>query len=335
MMTRAEKTYFFDRLIEDGLANPLYTCGAGGDELHFRCPIRDHEHDSDRKTAFRVNLDRLLWYCFKCGQGGTPFQLAESVLGSKDAAREMFKVIKRRHSDGTMKLRFGRRDRHIERRREAAANLPRIETGDVEIFLRLDALVKYNHLRDDDCFCAVQQHPVEWAGEEWLGFPALTPDSWKLWGLDWRGRIRRENGTIKKRNVGPVSLVGSDKLREALDSREPIPTLYDVEGEGDLLCAIEHDLDPVLTSTGGAGTTKGHERCRELFAPLDIGEVQIVRDRDDAGRHGAKLTEGFWASLRVPTKIVELPEQVGEGGDLRDYFAILGGGRSKHRRSTQ
>lgn len=328
MMSRAEKTYYLDRLVDGGLANPLYSAG---DELHFRCPIRNHEHDSDRKTAFRINLDKLLWHCFKCGRGGTPFQLAEEALGSRDAALCMYRVVKKRSGNDGLRLKLPTRKRFVERRREAAADPPRVETGDVAIFLRLDALVKYNHLKNDSSFYAVQQHPVEWAGEEWLGFPTLTPDSWKLLGLDWDGRIRRENGSIQKRNVGPVSIVASNALREALDSREPIPTLYDVEGEGDLLCAIEHSLDPVLTSTGGAGTTSGHERCRDLLTQLDIGEVQIVRDRDDAGRHGAKITAAFWDSLSVPNKIIELPAEVGDGGDLRDYFTLLSGEKLKHR----
>jgi len=189
--------------------------------------------------------------------------------------------------------------------------------------------VKDNQLKDESAFYGVQQHPVHWADKEWLGFRTLT-DSWKLWGLDWDGRMRRENGSIKKRNVGPVSIVASDKLREALDSQKPIPTLYDVEGEGDLLCAIEHGLDPVLTSTGGAGTTSGHERCRDLLTQLDIGKVEIVRDNDKTGRHGAKITTQFWDSLGVTNKVIELPPEVGDGGDLRDYFALLAGGKSRH-----
>jgi hypothetical protein len=327
MMSRAEKTYLLDRLIDGGLANPLYSAG---DELHFRCPICDHEHDSDRKTAFRINLHKLLWHCFKCGRGGTPFQLAEAVWGSRDAALALYRVVKKRSGNGGLRLKLPTRKRFVERRREATADPPRIETGDVAIFLRLDALVKYNQLRDESCFAKVEWRTVEWAAEEWLGFRTLT-DSWKLLGLDWDGRIRRENGSIKKRNVGPVSIVGSGKLREALDSQKPIPTLYDVEGEGDLLCAIEHDLDPVLTSTGGAGTTSGHERCRDLLTQLDIGEVQIVRDHDDAGRHGAKITAAFWDSLSVPNKIIELPAEVGDGGDLRDYFTLLSGEKLNHR----
>jgi len=329
-MTPREKTYFLDRLIEEGLNNPLYASGA---DLHYWCPIRNHEHDTDRKTAFRVNLDKLIWYCFKCGKGGTAFQLAEAKLGSKAAARTMFGVVKRRMGNGSTKLKFGRRERLIEQRNEAKAAPPRIETGDVAIFLNLDALVKYNQLKDESAFYGVQQHPVHWAGREWLGFRTLT-DSWKLVGLDWDGRIRREAGAIQKRNYGSVSLVASDKLRSALDQGHAIPTLYDVEGEGDLLCAIEHGLDPVLTSTGGAGSTKGHELCRTLLAKLDIGEVQIVRDNDDTGCHGAKITTQFWDSLEVPNKVVELPPEVGDGGDLRDYFALLEGGDSRHERGT-
>jgi len=333
MMTRAEKTYFFDRVIDEGLANPLYICGANGAELQFRCPIREHEHDSARKTAFRVNIDKLTWYCFKCGRGGTAFQLAEAVLGSRAAALQMYRVVKQRSNEaGTsgFRLKVAKSSDLARRRKEEKADPPKIETGDVATFLCLDGLVKYNHLRDESCFYKVQHHPVTWNDAEWLGFPTLTPGSWKLWGFDWDGRIRRDRGAIQKRNVGPVSVVASDTLRDVIGAGQPIPILYDVEGEGDLLCAIEYDLDPVLTSTGGAGTTQGHERCGDLLSQLELGEVRIVRDRDDAGRHGAKLTSEFWGSLGVSAKIIELPEEVGDGGDLRDYFALLGGGQSRH-----
>jgi len=331
-MRRAEKTYMLDRVIPAGLANPLYSSGAGGEELHFPCPIRDHEHDSDRKAAFSVNLETFLWYCFKCGKGGSPFQLAEAVLGSNAAARVMFGVVKRRMGDGTMKLKFGSRDRHIERRREAKADPPEIDDEGVSFWV-VEALAKYNGLRSSDFSVAYNQ--VEWAGDEWLGFPTLSPGSWKLLAIDRSGRIRREGRSIKKRNVGPVSLVVSDMLREALNGEKAVPVLYDVEGEGDLLCAIEHGLDPVLTSTGGAGNIKGHERCRDLLAKLDIGEVQIVRDRDDAGGHGAEITTKFWDSMGVPIKVIELPEEVGDGGDLRDYFALYDSDEdSRERRAS-
>ena len=332
MMSRAEKTYYLDRLVDGGLANPLYSAG---DELHFRCPIRNHEHDSDRKTAFRINLDKLLWHCFKCGRGGTPFQLAEEALGSRDAALCMYRVVKKRSGNDGLRLKLPTRKRFVERRREAAADPPRI-IADEEVFWHheYEAVCKYNGLNlYGGTLEQVHHHLVEWAEQEWFGFPALTPGSWKLWGVDSRGKIRRDPGqrSIQKRNVGPVSIVASNALREALDSQKPIPTLYDVEGEGDLLCAIEHNLDPVLTSTGGAGTTSGHERCRDLLTQLDIGEVQIIRDRDDAGRHGAKITAAFWDSLSVPNKIIELPAEVGDGGDLRDYFTLPSGEKLKRR----
>jgi hypothetical protein len=249
----------------------------------------------------------------------------------------MLGVIRKRArtngEDTGFRLKVAKAKDFAQRRLEASAGPPEIETGDTEIFLDLDPLVKYNGLKDDFPFAKVEAHPATWAGREWYAFHTLTPGSWKLWGYGFDGRARYERGSIQKRNVGPVSIVASAKVREAIASNATVPFLYDVEGEGDLLCAIDKDLDPVLTSTGGAGTTEGHERCRDQLAQLDISEVQIVRDRDDAGRNGAKITARFWDSMNVRNKIIELPEEVGKGGDLRDYFAFLDGRKSRHERS--
>ncbi len=58
MMSVSEKMYFFDRLLEEGLKNPLYS---SGDELHFRCPICNHK--------LAEHLEGLAtFYCRKCKQ---------------------------------------------------------------------------------------------------------------------------------------------------------------------------------------------------------------------------------------------------------------------------
>ena len=61
---------------------------------------------------------------------------------------------------------------------------------------------------------------------------------------------------------------------------------------------------------------------------------RMVRDNDDTGRHGTEITTQFWDSLGVANKVVELPPEVGDGGDLRDYFALLEGGDSRHERGA-
>jgi DNA primase len=87
------------------------------------------------------------------------------------------------------------------------------------------------------------------------------------------------------------------------------------EGEFDRLVLKAQGFHAV-TSTGGAGT------FREAWAAEfdEIQEVYASFDRDEAGRRGALRVGGL-----IPhAKIVELPEEVGEGGDVTDFFARLG-----------
>jgi CHC2 zinc finger/Toprim-like len=87
------------------------------------------------------------------------------------------------------------------------------------------------------------------------------------------------------------------------------------EGEFDRLVLEANGFDAV-TSTGGAGTFRP-EWAREFEA---IPEVYVCFDRDDAGRAGALRV----ARMIPHAKIVELPEEVGEGGDVTDFFVHLG-----------
>lgn len=86
------------------------------------------------------------------------------------------------------------------------------------------------------------------------------------------------------------------------------------EGEFDRL-VLEAQGFPAVTSTGGAGVFK--KDWVEHFA--EIPEVFVCFDRDEAGRRGA-LQVG---QLISHAKIVELPEEVGPGGDVTDFFLRL------------
>lgn len=86
------------------------------------------------------------------------------------------------------------------------------------------------------------------------------------------------------------------------------------EGEFDRLVLETQGL-PAVTGTGGAGS------FRAEWAPdfLSVPEVYLCFDRDDAGRRGALRVGQF-----VPhARIVDLPADVGPGGDIADYFVRL------------
>jgi DNA primase len=87
------------------------------------------------------------------------------------------------------------------------------------------------------------------------------------------------------------------------------------EGEFDRLVLESRGLAAV-TSTGGAGVFR--EEWAEAFA--EIPEVCVCFDRDEAGRAGALKV----ARLIPHAKLVELPEEVGDGGDVTDFFVCLG-----------
>src|SRR5215216_6871987 len=86
------------------------------------------------------------------------------------------------------------------------------------------------------------------------------------------------------------------------------------EGEFDRL-VLEAQGFFAVTSTGGAATF----RPEWAKAIRSIPQVYACFDRDQPGRNGAMLV-----TLMIPhAKVVELPQEVGEAGDVTDYFVQL------------
>jgi DNA primase len=106
-----------------------------------------------------------------------------------------------------------------------------------------------------------------------------------------------------------VTLYGQEILQQQPER------LMICEGEYDRLILETHGFHAV-TSTGGAGAFP-EEWARFFFG---IPEVYICFDLDDAGRQGAERVARFIQHARIVT----LPAEVGEKGDLTDYFVRLG-----------
>jgi DNA primase len=109
-----------------------------------------------------------------------------------------------------------------------------------------------------------------------------------------------------------VELYGWERLLE------PASRIVVCEGEFDRL-VLEGQGFPAVTSTAGA----------VCFRPAwaehlkEIEEVYVCFDRDQAGANGAMVV-----GTMVPhAKRVQLPDEVGEGGDVTDFFVQLGKGK--------
>src|SRR5437867_4132459 len=108
---------------------------------------------------------------------------------------------------------------------------------------------------------------------------------------------------------GYVELYGWERVRV-----RP-PRILICEGEFDRLVLESRGLAAV-TSTGGAGVFRA-----EWAEPFrEIPDVYLCFDRDEAGRRGAANV----ARLIPHSRLIELPEEVGDGGDVTDFFVRLG-----------
>lgn len=114
-----------------------------------------------------------------------------------------------------------------------------------------------------------------------------------------------------------AELYGWERLRQ-----KPRQIVF-CEGEFDRL-VLEARGFPAVTVTGGAGTFK--KEWIEAFQR--IPEVNICFDGDEAGRKGAKRVAGFLPQARI----VQLPESLGPGGDVTDFFVRLGRSRQEFTR---
>lgn len=207
----------------------------------------------------------------------------------------------------------------------AAPPPPRAELRDLgpATSAQAEALVADGRVRDGATLARMGARHVEAWGSEWLLVLAINGGG-KVWGVDGNGRIRRDGRSLTRRNVGPVSIVATPDLRDRADGAEPIERLYDLEGESDLLAWLDAGGVAAIASTGGAASTAGHERHAAWLRSL-TREVAVIRDRDDAGRKGAETAAAWWSAQGVAVRVVELPAEVGDGGDTRDYLRDLGG----------
>lgn|GEM_PF-3456641 len=279
-----------------------------------RCPLHD-----DGDPSLDVQPECLVWMCRAgCGGGGA-WDLAVRLHGEEGAQALL------RELEGST--------RRVPAPRPATRRTPAaiIEVLGPPTPEQVAALRRNQRLRDQRtlerigaCLVAATLREPENGSElarrrEYLAFPTLTPDTWKLWAVDRTGAPRLDAKGLIRRNVGTGSLVVSPALRD----RGPLPSigrLWDVEGESDLLAAVDSGLNYVVSGTGGAGSLAGHEAHGEWLRALRPAEVCVVGDLDDPGRDGAEKRAAWWLAQGVPVRVVELPAELGERGDLRDYL---------------
>jgi len=130
-------------------------------------------------------------------------------------------------------------------------------------------------------------------------------------------KLRRDPKDELNQNKFMFYPTGSDATIYGWETMLKASELFICEGEFDRILLMERGI-PAITTTAGAGTFK-----EDWVGVLnDFKKLTIIYDRDKAGDSGAnKLAQKILARHdMVDVYKVTLPDEVGDGGDITDYF---------------
>jgi len=111
-----------------------------------------------------------------------------------------------------------------------------------------------------------------------------------------------------------AQIYGWETLKTATDK------IVICEGEFDRLISLSKGI-PAITSTHGAMTFKQEWVEKVQKSP----KIYICFDNDEAGKKGAERVAKLLENTGNKIFIVSLPQEVGESGDITDYFIKLNG----------
>jgi hypothetical protein len=131
-------------------------------------------------------------------------------------------------------------------------------------------------------------------------------------------KLRQDPNQGKEKMTYPSGIEAQLYDWETLKSN--LDKLIICEGELDRLLLISKGI-PAITGTHGAGTFKD-EWCKMLGF---VRFLYVCFDNDEAGKKGAENALKRLAKVSNNTYLISLPEEIGSGGDITDYFIKLKG----------
>jgi hypothetical protein len=283
-----------------------------GSEFYVECPFHP-----DEDPSLRINPSKGVWRCDPCDAGGDVFALYAGMhnLGGKGDFPAVVKGLARLLGIATNGDASAARAQARER---AGSDHRGVEVVGDPTDAQVEALVRARRISRRETLERVGARLVRYSGAEWLGLPTVA-STWKLLALDAVGRPRLDDrGRITRLNIGRVGIVAPLDLRGRTAGE--LKRLYDVEGESDLLALLDVGAFAAISTTGGATSLAGHDADREFLLSLRPSEVVVVRDLDEAGRNGARSALAWWQQAGVRVRALELPADLGDGGDVRDFL---------------
>ncbi len=158
----------------------------------------------------------------------------------------------------------------------------------------------------------------EFYGKFWITIPIKDAD-----GSFSFFKLRQDPDCGKEKMTFPKSAAAHKVEAQIYDwetLQKNTEKIFICEGELDRLLLMSKGI-PAITGTNGAGTFKQSwadkiKNCKQIY---------VCFDRDEAGRNGATRVLRMLTNFDNETYLITLPVEVGDGGDVTDYFTKLNG----------
>lgn len=260
-----------------------------GDELITHCIFNDCDADSRGKEAhLYINANTGQYFCHKCSEHG-------GIKGLREALGVRPEFLPSKTYD-------------------QSPNLNKLATKyHNQLPINIREWLKNERLLLDEDIDDFELGYGEFYGKSWITIPVRDAS-----GIVQFMKLRQDpfvpsGGPKYMSTGGDASIFNAEALKDKPDQ------LVICEGEFDCLVLRAFGI-PAITSTAGARTFK-EEWVEKLTS---VRHLYICFDNDDAGEQGASDLIGKLSEALPSTSVLQitLPHEVGEHGDLTDYFKL-------------
>lgn len=262
-------------------------------ELITKCLFGDCDIDSKKgELHLYFSATTSQYECKKCGAKGNIHTLAKHLGDSaKDIALEPFPKSTYKKNNDDPKFNY---------------ELVEICHKSIPDFIR--GYLNQRGITD----ALIDKYRLGWGkfyGQWWVTIPIKDQD-----GNYYFFKLRQDPDVGNEKITYPKGIKSQVYDWEILKS--PLEKIIICEGELDRLLLLSKNI-AAITSTHGAGTFKS-EWINYLSS---VKQIYICFDNDEAGKKGAeKLIQKLLETGLTNVNIISLPQEVGNGGDITDYF---------------
>ncbi len=263
-------------------------------ELITKCLFSDCDADSKGKEAhLYISAETGQYECKKCGAKGNLVTLAKHF---GDKIRNTARKSSKKNS----------------RKKSAKFDAEMVEACHLALPIDIRQYLNARGITD----AVIDEKRLGWGkfyGKWWITIPVPDIDGDFIFF-----KLRQDPSTGDDKMTFPSGIEAQIYGWETLQTSSE--KIVICEGELDRLALLSKGI-PAVTSTHGAMTFK-EEWCEVIGKNR---KIYICFDNDDAGREGAGRVAKIVESEDNETYIITLPQEVGEKGDITDYFVKLNG----------